>query len=360
MEKSKLINVSKIDSTKNEASTEKDVKEIDNKVALLATSGITFLLSILFIRTYLFVKKEGKKYEGLNYYISQQNFFCDNIHFLYKTEIEDQVDLYNTSLNGIWFEMFLYKENDYMSNVLQKNQNFQPNATLNMLNALNDFAEKNNIKNNKSIVMIDIDGNVGWYATFLGSYRYTIITFEPDPINYYILNKNYCRNNRDIFGNSSSIIIVNEGLHTEKRHCDYYRNLKHDEYNIMRCNKKGIDIPKKFNKTYEVNVTKLSKFIPLLKDKNITLIRINTEVEGVKAIESGKELITQLHVPYVFIEFSRRSFEYQKDKQMEFLNFFTSNNYGISLIDFKNDYISVEKLMKKEFDFILLYLTYIK
>ena len=37
--------------------------------------------------------------------------------------------------------------------------------------------------------MIDIGGNIGWYPTYLGTFKYTIITFEPYSKNYYVLKK---------------------------------------------------------------------------------------------------------------------------------------------------------------------------
>ena len=65
---------------------------------------------------------------------------------------------------------------------------------------------KKNIKK-EDIYIIDIGANIGWYTFILGKYGYKIISFEPLPLNTYILNKNYCLN-KDV-----NITIINKGLY---------------------------------------------------------------------------------------------------------------------------------------------------
>lgn len=110
-----------------------------------------------------------------------------------------------------------------------------------------------------------------------------------------------------------------------------------------------------------INSTRLKDFIPLINHKRITLLRIDMEFEGEKAIRSGKDLITLYHVPYVFIEFNKKMFSIHETKEEDFLKFFVNNGYQISLKGFlANDFISIEDLMKKKFKRINLYLVYIE
>ena len=82
----------------------------------------------------------------------------------------------------------------------------EKNELFNILDALKYYSQKRGIKNNKDIFILDIGGNIGIYPLYLGLFGYTILTFEPSPINYYILNKNFCNTL------NSNIIIINIAL----------------------------------------------------------------------------------------------------------------------------------------------------
>ena len=61
-----------------------------------------------------------------------------------------------------------------------------------------------------------------------------------------------------------------------------------------------------FNKTFEIQLTKLSNFLPYLSNKNIALIKLDIEGgEGI-VIEDAIELISKYNVPFVFSEFNPR------------------------------------------------------
>ena len=56
--------------------------------------------------------------------------------------------------------------------------------------------------------------------------------------------------------------------------------------------------------TEEVTFTKFSNYIPFLSKKNLALIKIDIEGSEGKAINSGIELITKYHIPFIFTEFT--------------------------------------------------------
>ena len=299
--------------------------------------------------------------KDLSYYQNKQNNFCENSGKVYNKELEKNIMLFNISLNGTNFEMFIFKNNDYMSEQIQLKKYYEKDGTLNMLNALQYYADKHDYEND-DIMIIDMGANIGWYTIFFGLFKYSVLAFEPYPENYYILKKNYCRNNRDFFGPESTITIVNHALYTKETRCGYYQDIKSSIKDMVLCdfNKEdnfGID----YVRMSLINSTRLKDFIPLINNKRITLLRLDLEFEGEKAIKSGKELITLYHVPYVFIAFNKKMFNIYETKAEDFLKFFVNHGYQISLKGFlTKEFISIEDLMKKKFKQINLYLVYIE
>ena len=299
--------------------------------------------------------------KDLAYYQNIQNNFCENIGKEYNKEIEDNLILYNISLNGTNFEMFIFKERDYISEKLQLKKSIEKEGTLHMLNALQYYADKHDYEND-DIMIIDMGANIGWYTIIFGLFKYSVLAFEPYKENYYVLKKNYCRNNRDFFGEESTITIVNKALYTKYTKCGYYMDIINSRKNMVLCD---LTEEENFNIDYMrmefVNSTKLSDFIPLINHKRITLLRLDLEFEGERAIKSGKELITLYHVPYIFIEFNMFLFSVHLTKPEDFLKFFTDNGYRISLKGFlTNEFIGYEDLLKKKFKKINIYLVYVE
>ena len=117
---------------------------------------------------------------------------------------------------------------------------------------------------------------------------------------------------------------------------------------------------KDYTKIDTIKTNKLSNFIPLINDKRMTLLILDLEYEGEMALESGKELITKYHIPFVFIEFNMLMFALHETRPQDFLRFFIENNYKISLNGFlSNQFISVEDIMRTNFISINLYLVYV-
>ena len=371
LESSNLINVQKSKLIKNAESFsyEKDMKQLTNFLrTILGLINICILIIALFI--FLFKNIDfgisfnfsffSNQKEDLAHYQNIQNHFCDNIRLTVDKNLEEKIMLYNISLNKTNFDMFIYNSYDYLSYQIQLNQSLQAEATLKMLEAVQYFADKYDFEND-DIAIIDIGANVGWYTTFFGYFKYTVLSFESLPENNYILRKNYCRNNRDFFGPLSTITIINEVLYPIETFCDYYKDLKNAKKNLVLCDKsKEKNLDKDYIKIDRVKATKLSNFIPLITNKRVTLIRLDLEYEGEKAIMSGKELIHKYHIPYVFMEFNMLMFALHETRPQDFLRFFTENGYRISLKGFlSNEFISVEDIMRIKFITINLYLVFV-
>ena len=349
-------------------SYEKDLKQLTNFLkTILGIINITILIIALFIFilnkidfnniSFIFNFFSNK---NLSYYQEIQNNFCNNAHLSINKQFEEKIMLYNISLNHTTFDMFIYNSFDFLSYQIQLNQSLQGEATLNMLSALKYIGDKYALEND-DIAIIDIGASVGWYTTFFGYFKYTVLSFESLPENNYILKKNFCRNNKDFFGNLSSVYIINEVLYPFETYCDYYKDKKNSKKNLVLCDKsKEKNLDKDYIKIDQVKTTKLSNFLPLITNKHVILIRLDLEYEGEMAILSGKELIYKYHIPYIFIEFNMLMFALHETRPQDFLRFFTENGYKISLKGFLTDeFISVEEIMKTNFITINLYLVFV-
>ena len=72
---------------------------------------------------------------------------------------------------------------------------------------------------------------------------------------------------------------------------------------MVICNKRN-DIPRSFTKRSVVILTMLRNFIPFLSKKHVTFMKIDVEGTEEAVILSGIELITEYHVPFIFLEYS--------------------------------------------------------
>lgn len=371
LETTRLISVSNFKSDlKPSISFGKDVKKLTNLFQLILTS-IFYVLIFIFFVIFLYIKSKKfinqylenrKVIKDLNYYERLQNYFCDYIHNIYDDEIEENIELFNISFINTTYAIFIYKSEDYLSKEIQKDSFIGRNEALNLLTALQKFGNDNNIQNPKEIIMIDNSGHIGWFPIFLGNYKYKILAFEPLPTNYYVFKKNYCRNNRDFFGDQSSIIIINEGLYREEKYCDFYKSIKNKEKDVILCDSsKSNKLSQDFKRIKSVEMGKLSNFIKYINMKNIALIRINLDYEGEEVIKSNKQLFNEMNIPYVFIEFSKKSFEVRETQSKNFLEFFDIWGYRMSLNGFfDNSTVTIDNIIKSKDDHISLYLTYNK
>ena len=370
LESTNLINItnSKNDRIMEAFSYEKDIKQLMRFLQKILGLINIFLIILFFTIFVLFriknficmINFNKKKPKDLKYYQDLQNRFCDNIINHINRELENDIILYNVSLNDTQFDIFIYNDYDYYSWQIKLNQSFEGEATLHMLNAIQYYADKNDYLND-DIVIFDIGSNVGWYSTFFGTYKYTVLSFEPLPKNDYVLRKNFCRNNKNYAEPQSTITIINEVLYPIETFCDYYKDIKNSKKNLILCDKsKEKNLDKDYIKIDTIKTNKLNNFIPLINDKRMTLLRFDLEYEGEMAIESGKELITKYHIPFVFIEFNMLMFALHETRPQDFLRFFTQNGYKISLNGFlTKQFISVEDIMKTNFVTINLYLVYV-
>ena len=321
---------------------------------------ITFIISITF-KTKRFIVLIGLKVisifkKDLDYYQDKEYNFCDNFRNMYNKDIENQLILFNITLNDIYFDIFTHKNSDYMSINIQTNAINEIEIILEMLNTIKYYVDKYNYKN-EDIIILDIGSNIGLYTTCFGFFNYTVLSFEPLTVNNYILKKNICRNN--YFSNKITTIIFDSVIYTKELLCNYYKDLKNNK-SLVLCDKNvEKNINKEYNKLDTVKANTFNDYIPFLGKKRIILLRIDLKIEGIGAIESGKELISKYHIPFIYIQFNISMFLINKANPQDFLNFFINNEYKISLNGFlSNNFINITELMCIDLSSISLYLIY--
>lgn len=248
--------------------------------------------------------------------------------------------------------MFVYKENDCVSNSLIKHNSYEGKIIENILQALEYFRNKNQIKNNKDIYILDIGGNIGLYPSFFGRFGYSILSFEVLERNYYLSKKNYCLNNK-----GSNVVLINKGLYTEEKKCGYYTHIGNIGNGMILCNEtKNKTTINKFYRTNDIYLTKLSNFIPYLSNKKIALIKIDVEGSEGKVLESGLELITKYHVPYIIIEFTPKLLKRHETEPKYFLELFLNNGYKIMKDGFFSDnYLLIDNIYNISMNLYLKY-----
>ena len=287
--------------------------------------------------------------EGINdKYIKLQNYFCDNPKIFYNRIIEDKIQLVDIKFRDKNFNMFVYRKLDIVSKKIINSKVWEWAETSKLIIALNYYSNKKNIKK-EDIYIIDAGANIGWYSFILGKYGYKIISFEPSEINSYILKKNYCLN-KEI-----NLTIINKGLYTEEKKCILYNRERNEGTGYVNCeqNHKPLN---SFKKKEEIILTKLSNYVQFFNKKHLVLIKMDIEGSEGKAIESGIELITNYHVPFIFFEFAPKYLKTHGTDPKDFLQLFVDNGYIISTKDFFNSYISVDEILKKNYNQKNLYL----
>jgi FkbM family methyltransferase len=277
-------------------------------------------------------------------YIEHQKNFCNKPDKFYNPNYEKLIRLTRFSFGGISYQMYVYNKLDrWGSDYIIRTGKYEPRHMSNFLNILKYYGEKNNIKKNEDIFMLDIGGNLGVYPLFLGKFGYSIITFEASPRNSYILYKNYCLTSKN-----TNIIIVNKGLSNEEKTCNYYSQIKNIGNGAVLCDEKEKITNAgnlKLQKEFEVKLTKLSNFLPYFLNKNIALIKMDIEGgEGI-VIKDAIQLISKYHVPFIFTEFEPKYLEKYGTNPKQFLELFIHNGYKISDKGFLNvTYITLENI----------------
>ena len=113
-----------------------------------------------------------------------QSYFCKNPHAFNNTLIEENIKTVNIHFNDIIFQMYVYKNDDYVSKTISESGKWEQKETQSLLSSLIYYTKKKNIIEN-DVYLLDIGANIGWYSLILGKKGFNVISFEPSKLNYY-------------------------------------------------------------------------------------------------------------------------------------------------------------------------------
>lgn len=272
---------------------------------------------------------------------SQQMEFCNNENKYIKAKFEQQIKLVKVDFLEKKFDIYVYTNDDIVSISISYSKNWEPRETKKLINALNYYSSLKNITSD-NIYILDIGSNVGWYTLILAKFGYKILAFEPSDVNMYMLRKSFCLN-QDL-----NITLIKKGLYTEEKECDFYISKGNIGDGWVFCNKNSSEIPSHLIKSGETYLTKLSNYIEFLSTKNLALIKIDVEGSEGKAIESGIELFSKYHIPFIFLEFTPSSLAQHGTEPIKLLEIFENNGYKFAKENFLDtNYYSKLEILKK-------------
>jgi len=155
-------------------------------------------------------------------------------------------------------------------------------------------------------VIVDVGANIGYYTVLLAQKAKKIYAFEPDSVNFEILEKNIRANNlENVVAVKAAMGSFNGKikLYKSKENLGDHKVYKNDQFPISNFR--------------EVKVIKLDYFIK----EPVNLIKIDTQGWEPEVIEGAKNLIEN-YKPIIFMEYSPASYKLAKldgSKMMEFL-----------------------------------------
>ena len=287
-----------------------------------------------------------------NKYKENQLHFCNSNDLFFDPEVENKIKKVKARLNDISFNIYVYKDNDIISKHITNYGSYEAISTTKIIKCLDYYSKTKKLSKN-DITILDIGANIGWYSFYLSKAGYELISFEVSHINDYILKKNFCLNRE------AKVTIINKGIGLEEEQCLLHHPPQNEGNAIILCGDNNKISNTKESLIETVEFTKLSNYIPYLKQKNLAFIKIDVEGSEGKAIYSGIELITKYHIPFLFLEFNIDYLKMQGTDPKTLLEMFINNGYLISIEDFFcKSYSSIESLLRRTVS--KLYIVYSK
>jgi hypothetical protein len=113
-------------------------KKIENMILNLKND-----LYVLNLKIKSFMNTTEEFNEILNEeYLKKQNDFCEKQNKYYNYEFENKIKLEKVNFNNIIYDMFVYKNNDYVSSLISNIKVWEKDETDNIIKALSYFSKK--------------------------------------------------------------------------------------------------------------------------------------------------------------------------------------------------------------------------
>ena len=112
-----------------------------------------------------------------NKYIENQLHFCKSYDLFLDLRVEKRIQKVNARLKNISFDMYVYKENDFVSGSIRSVGSWEASSTNNIMKCLEYYSNKKQLSK-KDITILDIGANIGWYSFYFAKDGYELISFE--------------------------------------------------------------------------------------------------------------------------------------------------------------------------------------
>ena len=159
-------------------------------------------------------------------------------------------------------------------------------------------------------VVVDVGANIGYYTVLLAQKAKKAYAFEPDSVNFEILEKNIKANNL------KNVVAVKAAVGSKNGELNLYKSEENlGDHKLFKIPLGSAASP--FDKREKIKVVKLDDFIR----EPVDLIKIDTQGWEPEVIEGAKKIIKNCK-PVLFMEYSPTSYKLAKlneNKMMEFL-----------------------------------------
>lgn len=208
------------------------------------------------------------------------------------------------SFQGLKFKV---KPEDAIGRAIYKRKVYEESLTVFLLE---------NLSLSKDDIFLDIGANIGWYTAVLNThYGVTTYAFEPDPLNFSLLEHNIKKNKLVHVTAMSQAVADVVGVKT----LYLYPSKNRGRHSLLPIN---------YGKEVSVQTTTLDAFISAHKIKKEQIKFIKIDIEGYEyfALKGAEDLLP--HIPYILSEFSSDFMERGGVKPVQQLDLLSKHHFN--------------------------------
>ncbi len=237
---------------------------------------------------------------------------------------------------GIQFDMVVHAAGDIVSDWLLRTGAWENGETLNLLNAVEMYMHKRGISDRKSVTILDIGAEVGWYTMSFANKGFRVVAFEPMHANWYMLSKSMCINP------GHDIILINAALGPADDECTLYIENSNKGNAHLFC---GGHRPPSPSYVYvaTVNVFKLDDFADFM--GNLVAIKMDIEGSEYNAVKGGRKVFIDRHVPFILTEYAPQMIREKGGDPVAYLTELQNAGYRFSRTNFGMAYVSIDQIV---------------
>ncbi len=237
---------------------------------------------------------------------------------------------------GIQFDMVVHATGDIVSDLLLRTGTWEDEETMKLLNAVESYMHKRGISDRKSVTILDIGAEVGWYTMSFASKGFRVVAFEPMHANWYMLSKSMCINQ------SHDIILINAALGPAETECTLYAEEINKGNAHLYCGGQRPPSPS-YVRLATVSVLKLDDFADFM--GNLVAIKMDIEGSEHNAVKGGRKVFLDRHVPFILTEYGPHMIREKGGDPIAYLTELQDAGYRFSMDNFGTPYVSIDQIL---------------